>query len=175
MMDSSKKTRRWLLLMPLLVLVLIASSAVAEVDADDISYVSLSKYPAGGWINPTNFPVIDDDVCYSVLTEQPAAGQIDALGAHMTSTGAGVVVAVLDAGFNLDNPMIAGHLHPFTYDALDRDRDPNDSGNGIDDDADGDIDPAIGHGTFVAGMVLMAAFAVTATIGPNSQRHWSMA
>jgi hypothetical protein len=111
----------------------------------------------GGTINPTNFPVIDIDIDFDKVTDQPAAAQIRAAAAHATSKGTGVVVAVLDAGFNLSAPMIASNLHAFAYDAIDHDLDPNDSGNGIDDDTDGVTDPAVGHGTLVAGMVLMAA------------------
>jgi hypothetical protein len=122
---------------------------------DDDSWYYYKKY--GGTIDPTNFPVIDIDIDFDKVTDQPAAAQIKAAAAHATSKGTGVVVAVLDAGFNLSAPQIASNLHPLAYDAIDDDFDPNDSGNGIDDDGDGHTDPAVGHGTFVAGMVLMSA------------------
>jgi subtilisin family serine protease len=72
-------------------------------------------------------------------------------------SGAGVLVAVLDGGFNLRHPVISARLAPFGRDVLDGDDDPNDPGNGVDDDLDGIVDRAVGHGTFVAGMVLLAA------------------
>jgi subtilisin family serine protease len=65
-------------------------------------------------------------------------------------------VAVLDAGFDLGHPVLRDRVVP-GFDALDRDGDPNDLGNGFDDYGEGDPDSAVGHGNFVAGMVLLAA------------------
>ena len=73
------------------------------------------------------------------------------------ATGDGVLVAVLDGGFNLAHPDIAKRISKDAYDAIDLDDDPNDGGNGVDDDLDGTVDDAVGHGTFVASMVLLAA------------------
>lgn len=79
--------------------------------------------------------------------------QLRVRAAHAVTRGAGVVVAVVDGGFNLRHPAIADALHPFGYDAIDRDMDAHDTGNGWDDDFDGVTDGGVGHGTFVAGMV----------------------
>ena len=43
------------------------------------------------------------------------------------------------------------------YDMVDDDADPSDETDGIDDDGDGAIDEAYGHGTFVAGVVAQIA------------------
>lgn len=112
---------------------------------------------AGG-IHPTNVPLVASDFTSGSMSFSiEAALQIEAPAAHGTATGAGVIVAVLDGGFNLAHPTIADHISPYAYDAIDHDADPTDLGNGIDDDFDGLVDEGLGHGTFVAGMVLLAA------------------
>ncbi len=110
-----------------------------------------------GGIDPTMVPIIDEDLKFMV--HGPGA-QIRADDAHAFATGAGLVVAVLDGGFNLNHPALAGSLG-IGYDALDDDFDAHDPGNGIDDDLDGIVDRGGGHGTFVAGMVLLSAPDVT--------------
>ncbi len=137
-----------------------------------------------GDIDPTNTPILDDDFSMAMTTTDTSGGaytiadattvesephlegsdQIRALEAHASATGDGVVVAVIDGGFNLGHPELAGRLSPFMWDAVDGDGDPEDLGNGIDDDDNGSVDSAVGHGTFIAGMVLMAA--PNATIMP---------
>ncbi len=109
---------------------------------------------ATGWsadLTPTDLPLVTGDLGFSL---RPAGLGLDQ--AHAIATGGKVVVAVLDGGFNVDHPFIAGSMLA-GYDVVERDDDVNDGGNGIDDDGDGVTDAAIGHGTFVSGMVLMAA------------------
>jgi thermitase len=69
--------------------------------------------------------------------------------AHAISRGAGVTVAVLDTGVDLDHPALAGRLLP-GYDFVGQDGDPRE------EPADGP-DSAFGHGTHVAGLVALAA------------------
>jgi len=76
--------------------------------------------------------------------------------AHQTATGSGAVVAILDTGIDFAHPFFSGRLLP-GYDLVDDDADASDAGNGVDDDADGAVDEAYGHGTFVAGVVLQVA------------------
>ncbi len=102
----------------------------------------------------TMVPVVDEDFRFMVTWTR---NQIRADEAHQHATGAGVTVAVLDGGFNLDHPWLSRNLSPLAYDAVDQDFDPQDLGNGLDDDGDGYPDLGVGHGTFVAGMVLLAA------------------
>jgi thermitase len=71
--------------------------------------------------------------------------------------GDGILVAVIDTGVLPDHPGLEGMIEPNGYDFLDDDADPLDSANGIDDDADGDIDDGAGHGTMVAGIVHLVA------------------
>jgi thermitase len=69
--------------------------------------------------------------------------------AHALSTGAGVIVAVLDTGVDLDHPALAGRLLP-GYDFVDGDSEPR-------EEAGDGTDSAFGHGTHVAGLVALAA------------------
>jgi subtilisin family serine protease len=75
--------------------------------------------------------------------------------AQQVSRGAGVTVAVLDTGVDLNHPALAGHLVP-GYDFVDADNDPSEAGNIT-------VGP-YGHGTHVAGLI--AAVAPDAKIMP---------
>lgn len=90
-------------------------------------------------------------------TGQYAVRRLGLAQAHGTSRGAGVVVAVLDAGFQLDHAVLAGRFAGGGYDVVDDDADPAEAPNGRDDDGDGVVDEGYGHGTHVAGLVLLAA------------------
>lgn len=80
---------------------------------------------------------------------QPAVAQLRLDRAHRFSTGRGVTVAVLDTGVDPNQPALAGRLTP--------------GWNYVEDDADTDDvadvagGQAAGHGTFVAGLVALAA------------------
>ncbi len=73
--------------------------------------------------------------------------------AHTFRRGAGVTVAVLDTGIQLDHPDLANRLTAARYDFVDDDAIPTDEGNNQDDDGDGLTDEALGHGTHVAGII----------------------
>ncbi|MBC8448102.1 MAG: S8 family serine peptidase, partial [Chloroflexi bacterium] len=88
--------------------------------------------------------------------DQYANEHLDLPLARELSTGSGMVVAVLDTGVQLDHPALAPHLVA-GYDFIDDDTVPSDEGNGLDDDGDELIDETVGHGTHVAGIVLLVA------------------
>src|SRR5262249_9138577 len=82
-------------------------------------------------------------------TSQWAPDKIRLPEAHTASRGAGITVAVLDTGADLDHPALAGHLVQ-GVDFVDGDLDPSEEG------VPGQ-DHAFGHGTHVAGLVALAA------------------
>ncbi|MDH3590840.1 MAG: S8 family serine peptidase [Planctomycetota bacterium] len=92
---------------------------------------------------------------YALVAPTPEE-QISAAATHTVATGRGVVVAVLDGGFDCSHPAICASMLP-GFDAIDGDSDPTDLGNGIDEDLDGIADNALGHGNFVTSTVLRAA------------------
>jgi subtilisin family serine protease len=72
--------------------------------------------------------------------------------AQRLASGRGAVVAVLDTGVAAKHPMFGGTVVP-GYDFVSDDSSPSEAANKLDDDGDGVTDRAMGHGTFVAGLV----------------------
>ncbi len=73
---------------------------------------------------------------------------------HALAQGSGVTVAVLDTGIDPSHPHLAGRVvdDPCPYLPS-----PVEEANGMDDDGDGEVDEAFGHGTHVAGIVVTVA------------------
>lgn len=81
---------------------------------------------------------------------------MDLGSSHQLATGRGVRIAVLDTGFDEDHPL----LDPVMIegiDVVDSHRNVGDWMNAIDDDGDGLVDEAHGHGTYVAGVIAQVA------------------
>lgn len=99
---------------------------------------------------------VGDDV--GDLASQDALSYLKLDEVHNESTGRGIVVAILDTGVDADHPNLAGHLAPAGhYDFLDDDDNPGEATDGLDDDGDGFVDEAHGHGTHAAGLVAIVA------------------
>jgi subtilisin family serine protease len=88
--------------------------------------------------------------------EQWAVGKIRAPQAQSLTQGQGTTVAVLDTGVDLNHPLLEGKLVP-GYDFVDGDAIPDEVADGIDDDSDGRVDEAVGHGTHIAGVIALVA------------------
>jgi subtilisin family serine protease len=110
-------------------------------------------YPEGGG---STIPCFGDDPVASVGT-QSAVQSVGTSVALSRTTGAGVIVAVVDTGVAANHPLLQGHLAAGGYDFVEEDSDPADVGNGSDDNGDGDVDEGVGHGTFVSSLVLAVA------------------
>ncbi len=104
-----------------------------------------------------SFAFYDGGFDHGDYVDQGALARIGAPAAHAVSTGAGVLVAVIDTGIDLDHPDLADNLGPAGYDFVDEDAVPADLPDGIDEDGDGEVDEATGHGTHVAGIIAAAA------------------
>jgi subtilisin family serine protease len=88
--------------------------------------------------------------------EQPAMAAIHLDQAHSVSTGQGVRVAIIDTGADVGHPALAGRIAG-GWDFVAGDSDPTDQRDGVDNDLDGHVDEAWGHGTHVAGIVSRVA------------------
>ena len=78
---------------------------------------------------------------------QFAAGTLGLGAAHLTSTGQGTVVAVLDTGIDATHPQLQGRVLAGGYNFID-------GNDNTDDVGDGEL---VGHGTFVASLVTLVA------------------
>ena len=105
--------------------------------------------------HPGGDPVPSSDP--APYSEQYAIENLNLPTAHQTTRGADSVVAVIDTGVQLDHPKLANYLTRARYDFIDDDEVPADTGNGKDDNGDGEVDETVGHGTHVAGIVRLAA------------------
>jgi subtilisin family serine protease len=88
---------------------------------------------------------------------QAALASIGASATREHSTGAGVVVAVLDSGIERGHRAFRARSVLPGVDLVDNDTNPADVGDGIDNNGDGRVDEFVGHGTSVAGLVLRVA------------------
>ncbi len=89
--------------------------------------------------------------------EQFAVDRLGMSGAHQSSTGSGVTIAVIDTGVDETHLAISGAVRSDGWNFVSNSGDVSDLGNGLDDDTDGWIDEMAGHGTFVASLALLTA------------------
>jgi len=87
---------------------------------------------------------------------QPAAAALHLGAAQAVATGRGVTVAILDTGIDPNHPLLQG-VYAGGVDFVDHDDDPTETRDGIDNDGDGAVDEAFGHGTHVAGIIHLVA------------------
>ncbi|MHC4810686.1 MAG: S8 family peptidase [Planctomycetota bacterium] len=97
-----------------------------------------------------------DSIAPPSFGSQYARTRLGLDAAHAASTGAAMVVAVLDTGVDPTHPVLAGAVLP-GIDFVDPGGAALDTADGIDQDGDGVADELHGHGTFVAGIVRLVA------------------
>ena len=117
-----------------------------------------SKWLPEGEIDPTNAPVLSGDFVSLAASIAPTQAPIMGIAeANKVATGKGVVVAILDSGFNLKHPAVSSRWTTARYDAYLGRFGPDRPGQQVDDDGDGVVDGGVGHGTFVASLVARSA------------------
>ncbi len=89
-----------------------------------------------------------------VVEEQKWLETMRLADAHQFATGEGVTIAVLDTGVDIEHPMLAGRLQLLPEGLGLSSAETTD---GIDNDEDGLVDEAYGHGTHVAGCAVQVA------------------
>lgn len=99
----------------------------------------------------------DPSLVQADFADQEALARIRASEAWGQTRGAGVIVAILDTGIDASHPQLQGRIAAGGIDLIDGDLDPSERADGFDSDGDGLVDEALGHGTFVAGLVLSVA------------------
>ncbi|TWT40460.1 Thermitase [Phycisphaerae bacterium RAS1] len=77
--------------------------------------------------------------------------------AHQHSNGGGVLLAMVDGGLEIAHPALAGHIAPGGQNLIDGSANLEDVGDGQDNDSDGLVDEAVGHGTHIAGILAHVA------------------
>ena len=92
----------------------------------------------------------------TTFNEQPAALKLNIGAAHDVATGKGVKVAIIDTGADLMHPALR-HSIIGGWDFINNDAIAADQKDFIDNDRDGRVDEAFGHGTHVAGIVHLVA------------------
>jgi len=100
---------------------------------------------------------IDRSPTSDKYNNQEAVSQAKLAEAHERNHGEGSLVAVLDTGIDPLHPLMRGRIAAGGWDFVDDDAGPWESADGLDEDDDGEIDEAAGHGSFVAGLILLAA------------------
>ncbi|MCA9298024.1 MAG: S8 family serine peptidase [Phycisphaerales bacterium] len=94
---------------------------------------------------------------FADFVAQPVWSHLGIRGAQQSSTGLGVVVAIVDSGVDHTHPGLDGAVIPGGFDFVDGDTDPSEVANGIDENDSGVADEMYGHGTFAAGIVHLVA------------------
>ncbi len=139
-------------------------------DADDREADVIAAEPTAVVVSPEGDPnpagtgtlglILGSDLGKVLFETQPALTFIRASAARQLATGAGVTVAVLDTGIAADfatHPAFAGRTVLAGRDFVDGDDEPFETTDGVDNDLDGLTDEGFGHGTFIAGLVTVAA------------------
>lgn len=84
---------------------------------------------------------------------QPVWDTLGVDAAQTITTGAGVIVAIIDTGIDVSNPVFSNRIHPASINFRGDPANIQDIGNGVNDDGDMFIDEAVGHGTWIAGII----------------------
>ena len=109
-------------------------------------YVVASTVSSGG---PSSVPIINPSGSPSIVVPS-------ALYAP-NGDGVGIVIAILDTGVDFDHATMQGRLHSASRDFIAPGTLPEDTADQVDNDGDGVVDRAHGHGTHLVGVAAAQA------------------
>jgi len=113
------------------------------------------------WLEPAearqqSFAFDDGFGSEQTYAEQPASAALGVEFAHQVARGRDVKVAILDTGIDPRQPLLRESIAG-GWDFVQNDADPTDQRDFLDNDRDGAVDEAYGHGTHVAGIIHLVA------------------
>lgn len=141
---------------------------------DDVLLEAMQKDPAIAYVTPNtqaeplemqrrdfgsgssyNFEAVSDGQGKNYYEQWPLI-RLRLSQAQRLASGAGITVAIVDTGIDLDHPVLADRLVR-GYDFVENDPVPDDGADELDNDRDGCVDEGAGHGTHVAGIAALVA------------------
>jgi hypothetical protein len=137
-------------------------------EIDDQLLESIARHPDVVAVEPNytfrdpesvrrRYPIVDRTATVETFLHQAATAAISLTHGGQGSPDASVTVAVLDTGVDPTHHVLRSILLDGGLDLIDGDTEPWEHADGIDQDEDGDVDEAHGHGTFVASLVSLVA------------------
>ena len=144
-----------------LIALLVGSQGAAYAEGDRNSGspdTACSQGPGDPWDSAGQQCTIgfaDGTPSHKEYKQQSMLRQIRAEQAQAASTGAPNVVAVIDTGVDLGHPTLAGKLVSTGFDYILGVPLAQDAPNFLDDDGDGTVDEGTGHGTHIAGIIVL--------------------
>lgn len=156
LLDGIEVWQIWLMGAPAGTDVLAITQSMAT-DPEVLSAESHHRYEIPEGVQRT-IADLDRSITLDQFRLQPAATLVRTQAAHAVETGFGVVVAVLDTGLAFEHVELRPWLLlPGTNVVRLEGGGAHVRPNGLDDDGDGLADEALHHGSFVAGLVHLAA------------------
>jgi len=136
---------------------LVGQEAAARIDQRPIMLLDDSI------INQRPIMLLDEDLLgpHAPLYMQSFLYDVRAQDCWEYTQGAGITVAVLDTGIDLEHDFFDGSISPYGYDFVAEDSDPSDERIDLDENGNGLLDEGWGHGTHVAGIIKLMAPQVT--------------